>query len=196
MFEVEMKFKVEDYSNIKNKLVELGFQPCIERVEVDIYYNAPDRDFAITDEALRFRHIQLTGSYMSKMSIGEIETSTSNILTYKGPKQGDKGKIRVEHETVCHSQQEADNLKKIIHFLGYSQTLEVRKKRTFYYLSKDNIEITLDNVDGLGYFIELEIKSTQMKAALAKIENFAKKLGLSNEERRSYLELLLEKEIV
>ncbi|MFB0544890.1 MAG: class IV adenylate cyclase, partial [Asgard group archaeon] len=69
MIEVEVKAKVDDLNKFKAALKAMGAQ-FIKKVEdVDLYFNAPHRDFMETDEAFRVRRRD-----------DEI------IVTYKGPK--------------------------------------------------------------------------------------------------------------
>ena len=56
-------------------------------------------------------------------------------------------------------------------------------------------EIAIDEVDDLGSFVELEIiaDEKQLEQCRECLSSLAKELGLSRPERRSYLELLLER---
>jgi adenylate cyclase class IV len=58
-----------------------------------------------------------------------------------------------------------------------------------------HVEICLDEVEGLGCFVELEIQAAanQLEAARAVLLKSATELGLTRSERRSYLEMLLER---
>src|SRR5438270_12803454 len=68
MLEIEMKFPVADFAGIEQNLRHRQARPDQVREEEDHYFNAPDRDFARTDEALRLRCVGL-----------------ANVVTYKGP---------------------------------------------------------------------------------------------------------------
>ena len=81
----------------------------------------------------------------------------------------------------------------ILEKLGFRHYGTVRKRRIFYRYG--DIEITLDEVDGLGTFVEMEkIVSTAkaMSATVERMRAIAKELGLEEEIRKSYLELLKE----
>jgi adenylate cyclase class 2 len=176
MFEVELKFPVSDPAATLKQLATLGFRASETRTEVDRYYNAPDRDFSSTDEALRIRQV------------GE-----ACRLTYKGPKQGQQGKVRREHE-VDLTLGSARMMHQILIDLRYQPSIEVKKKRTHYYhAAQRDIEISVDEVSGLGTFMELELKVPEgdQAEALVCLQALATSLGLPSEERRSYLELLL-----
>ena len=55
------------------------------------------------------------------------------------------------------------------------------------------IEVALDRVEGLGSFVELELIAEQagLESARQCVTSAAARLGLSETERRSYLEMLL-----
>ncbi|HQR08295.1 MAG TPA: class IV adenylate cyclase [Gemmatales bacterium] len=176
MLEVEMKFKVTMPERIQEQLNIMGFLPGEKHFESDRYYNAPDRDFAQSDEALRIRQV-----------------GDESQLTYKGPKQGAKGKVRTEHE-VQLNEGSARMMHQILVDLRYKPSIEVNKERTFYrHLAQKDIEIAWDEVQGLGTYIELELKVPEgdQAEALFCLQSLAESMGLRQEERRSYLELLL-----
>src|SRR5439155_141896 len=75
------KFPVAGFEAIESVLRPWGAQPVAAHVETDHYYNAPDRDFGRTDEALRLRRI-----------------ADENCLTYKGPRHPGPTKTRTEIE--------------------------------------------------------------------------------------------------
>jgi adenylate cyclase, class 2 len=176
MLEVEMKFPVVNAEATRQKLDALGFRQNHMHHEVDCYFNAPDRDFAATDEALRLRTID-----------------DRCRLTYKGPKQGARGKVRKEIEVVL-APGSAVNMRAILTQLRYKPSVEVKKARTvFLHPAQKDVEISWDEVEGLGTFVELEIKVPEgdQAEALACLQPLGESLGLGKEERRSYLELLL-----
>jgi len=86
MLEIEMKFAIADFGAIEQQLEQWGARAGAPLDEADHYFNAPDRDFAKTDEAFRLRRI-----------------GTNNRITYKGPKQGGPAKTRTEVELALES---------------------------------------------------------------------------------------------
>ena len=108
----------------------------------DTYFNHPARDFAETDEAFRIR------------SIGD-----GNRLTYKGPLVDKQTKTRQEVEVGCEAGAAGrDKLQEMLIALGFRKVRTVVKRRTPYHLDWQNrpVEVTLDDVEGLGTFVELE----------------------------------------
>lgn len=180
--EVECKFRVAHDAALAERMRREGLEPREVREEVDEYYNAPDRDFGRTDEALRLR-----------------QTGAGNVLTYKGPKQGAVGKTRFELEVpLADGAEAAELLRQALRALRYRPTLTVRKHRQYWRpgpgaaLPRDLV-VTLDDVAGLGQYVELErqTEAAQADAVQAELQALAQRLGLGPDERRSYLEMLL-----
>ena len=174
--EVEVKYSISDSNSIERKLKELGAVFVNEEIEEDYYFQHPCRDFMETDEALRIR-----------------KTHDLVELTYKGPKVSIKTKSRVE---VNVRVDDANKARDILERLGFKVVYVVRKNRKKYRLG-DNISISLDNVEGLGSFIEIELiaKEKDWGRAEEKIMGLARTLGLKGKPIiKSYLELLLERE--
>jgi adenylate cyclase class 2 len=171
MLEVEVKARVRDVEALKKRLTQLGARYLGEEKQVDVYFNHPSRDFASRDEALRLRRAK-----------------GSCYLAYKGPKLDGVTKTRVEHEVKVACYEEA---RRILESLGFTAVLEVNKTRRLYALGE--YIIALDSVEGLGNFVEVEKKGSAYEPK--ELLGFLKRLGVAEEqaERRSYLELLLEK---
>jgi adenylate cyclase class 2 len=181
MLEIEMKFPGVDVAALERLLAAWGARPDRPVEEADSYFNSPDphRDFARTDEALRLRQV-----------------GPANFVTYKGPKRGTQTKTRTEIEVpLGDGEQAARDFAAILTHLGYRFVAVVRKRRRVYHLQRDGfpLQVCLDDVEGLGRFAEVEIMAPeeQLDAARAVLLRTAAALGLSGEERRSYLELLL-----
>jgi adenylate cyclase class 2 len=177
--EVEQKYLVEDLSAVRSGLRDVGGQEAGERIEVDTYYAHPARDFARTDEALRIRRVD-----------------RSNLLAYKGPKLDATTKTRREIELPLGSGEEvAADWAALLEVLGFRPVAEVRKRRQKVRVPWQgrDVDVSLDEVDEVGTFVELELLTTEaaVDGAKAVIASLAEHLGLSESERRSYLELLL-----
>jgi adenylate cyclase class 2 len=181
MLEIEMKFPVSDFGPIESHLAELGAAADARRTDVDHYFNAPDRDFARTDEALRLRRI-----------------GPANYVTYKGPKRDAQTKTRTEIEVaLAQGDPIADDFGRILVHLHFRPVAVVRKERRVFHLERNGfaLEVCLDEVADLGRFVELEILAPEsaLEHARAVLMQLASVLGLGASERRSYLELLLAK---
>ena len=179
MLEIEQKFAHADFAVIERRLAQWQARPGEEHTETDHYFNAPDRDFAQTDEAFRLRRV-----------------GAANFLTYKGPKRAGPVKIRTELEIALRDGDEAAKqfMQLLVH-LGYRPVAVVRKHRRMRHLEREGFALTvcLDEVERLGRFAEVEILAPeeQVDKARTVLADTAAALGLSELERRSYLGMLL-----
>ena len=183
LLEVEMKFPAVDFAVLESRLQEWHTPLVATRQEVDHYFNAPDRDFACTDEGLRLRRV-----------------GRANFVTYKGPKRDAQTKTHTEIEVpLCEGDRAAEDFAALLTCLGYRPVLVVKKSRRIYRLNREGftLEVCLDEVEDLGRFAELEIIASVERQDLAThvLLRTAADLGLSTSERRSYLELLLAKQV-
>jgi adenylate cyclase class 2 len=118
--------------------------------------------------------------------ISEVADEQS-FLTYKGRKIDAKSKTREEIEVVVS---DADSANLILLRLGFEPVAEVSKVRKRYKI--DEFEICLDDVEGVGPFVEVETKGDNMAELRDKALAILEKLNLRKTERKSYLELQLE----
>src|SRR5438309_3637006 len=133
MLEIELKFPVADFASIERRLAECGAAAGAALIEADHYFNAPDRDFARTDEAFRLRRI-----------------GNENRITYKGPKQGGPAKTRTEIEVaLAPGPDPAETFCRLVGQLGYRAVAVVRKRRIPYHFDRDGfaLEVCCDEVD-------------------------------------------------
>ena len=174
MLEVELKVKIPSLDPVREQLVRRNAWSGGKVHEHDIYYNAPHRDFGITDEAVRVRY-----------------TDDHAVVTYKGPKIKKFGlKAREELNFAVES---GETFETILNRLGFTRTLEVNKWREMYKLG--TVSVSLDTVDGLGTFAEIEvIVKNESDNPTGQIEKIAKEIGVDGKPiLASYLELLLAK---
>jgi adenylate cyclase class 2 len=176
MIEVEVKAKIDSFEEIENKLEKIGAQKSKKEFQEDIYFNSPVVDFAKTDEALRIRTTK--------------ENEKTNIfITYKGPKIDSASKTRKEIEMGID---DAEKCSQIFEEIGFKKVRTVRKNRQYY--TYKNFEISLDDIEGLEPYMEIEIgldDNEDYSDAQNKIFELFEKLGITDGfERTSYLELL------
>ena len=170
--EVEVKLKVSGLKRLEKMLLEKGASVLAKDVtEVDVYFEHPCRKFLETDEALRVR--------VSNHTV---------TLTYKGPRA--KGEIKRRREiTVTLGDVEKDDVLDLLETLGFKRVAVVRKKRSYYRL--DKVVVSLDYVEGLGEFVELELVGPEANSN--ELVKLASDLGLEwSPVQRTYLEMLLE----
>jgi adenylate cyclase, class 2 len=179
--EVELKFAVPDLAAVESGLSGLGASVSEAKLEIDVYYQHPARDFAATDEALRIRRRGPLG-----------------FMTYKGPKLDATTKTRREIDLALPDDPASpDRYAELLDALGFKPRAEVRKWRRKANVAWEGrqVEASLDDVVGLGTFVELELLTSPEGIAAARqcLLSLAARLGLAGSERRSYLELLLER---
>lgn len=176
MIEVEVKAKINSFEEMEERLAEIGAEKTKKEFQEDIYFNSPVVDFAKTDEALRIRTTR--------------EDGNQNIfITYKGPKIDAQSKTRKEIEMGIEESQKCSD---IFEAIGFEKVRTVRKNRQYY--SYGNFEISLDDVEGLNPYMEIEIEledGDDYTQAQNSIFELFEKLGITDGfERTSYLELL------
>ena len=183
LYEVELKFPVADLRQLEKRLLELGAAIAAPQAEADLYFAHPCRDFRQTDEGLRIRR-----------------KGEKNYVTYKGPKIDPTTKTRREIDLpVLPGGEMTLNWQALLEALGFRPVAEVRKSRRKAKIAWKGREVegSLDDVEGVGSYFELELiaEAEGVEAAKACIGSLAEQLGLGKSERRSYLELLLEKKV-
>ena len=178
-YEVEQKFRVADHVKLAARLQDLAITWHDLVTQVDVYYAHPVRDFAATDEALRVRRV-----------------GPDNFVTYKGPKLDTETKTRREIELpLAPGDAVAAGFASLLEALGFRRVAEVRKQRRAGSLDWQGakVEVALDRVEGLGAFAELEViaDADSLESAQERVVSLARRVGLVENERRSYLEMLL-----
>jgi len=157
------------------------------RRQRDVYYDAPHRTFAETDEALRLRHETPLSNGIDSAADGP----TTVAMTYKGPLVDDASKTREEHETDVVDGEAAAG---ILAGLGFEPAATVTKEREFWTL--DGVTVTLDDVVDVGEFVEVELavsSAEEIDDARRRTVSVLDRLELDadGQIRTSYLELLL-----
>jgi adenylate cyclase, class 2 len=171
MIEVEVKARAPQ--DIAERIAALGARLLVVENHHDLYFNSPQRDFKASDEALRIR-IKEEGAR----------------LTYKGPKLDLTTKSRLEMTVKID---DPNQMEQILSALGFVHSAQVRKRRTKY--SYEGVILALDDVMGLGCFVEVEAQGEgDYEVQRQKVLFILSRLGLHESIRSSYLELLEEKE--
>jgi adenylate cyclase class 2 len=172
MLEIELKARVPDLQAVRERLISLNAELEGRVYERDLYLNAPHRDFAETDEALRIR-----------------DTNGRSTVTYKGAKKLDF-RLKAREEWNCDVES-GERMESIFKSLGFRQAAEVRKWREYYHYR--DATICLDEVEGLGDFVEIELSDPEsVEDPAGYVAFLAEELGIRGEPiLSSYLELLL-----
>ena len=177
MYEIEVKVRA-DHGPVRDRLRNRGAERVGRVRQVDTYYDHPARSFSATDEALRIRR--------EDPADGEASTR----LTYKGPLVESASKTRKEIETDVG---DAGALDALLRELGFEPVPEVSKERERFAVGE--YTVTLDTVEGLGRFVEVERQGTEDEIETLRdgARDLLRDLGLEPDDhvRTSYLELVL-----
>jgi adenylate cyclase class 2 len=136
--EIEAKLKVDSLEAVERRLNACGASFLGDTVQTDTYFDTVVRDLTRDDKALRLRR-ERTGP------------RERVILAYKGPKQPDDYKKRVELELEVNNGEAAEAL---LIALGYDKALAFNKRRRLWRLR--DCEVALDELPLLGAFVEIE----------------------------------------
>lgn len=181
-YEVELKFALADGGDLRRRLQLLDAKDAGTFEQQDRYFNHPVRDFRQTDEALRLR-----------------EYGGERCITYKGPKIDQETKTRREIEIGFGDEvRSLEQFAEMLTLLGFRESGTVRKRRERFTLIYQGlaVEATIDSVQGLGEYVELEASASDgdVESVRQTLLLLAEHLQLSGSERRSYLELLQQQE--
>lgn len=170
MLEAEAKARCA-HAEARARLEERGATLLLREEQRDTYLAHPQRDFAATDEALRLREAG-----------GRVE------LTYKGRRLDACTKTR---EELTVRVDDAAQAALLLERLGFRAVARVAKRREAWRLGE--AEVALDEVQGLGSFVEVELRGEARDAAALAERCLAllRELGGQESIRASYLELLL-----
>ena len=182
MIEIEKKFQVVSFDAIRKELAadDLDVMEDLPpRYQSDEYFNHRQLRFELQDIALRIR-----------------EVDDRHVLTFKGPNQDATTKIRTEIELDL-AREDAGKMSEIFLGMGMHSVAKVTKTRDTILLRWQgaNVEICLDAVEEVGYFVELEIvaeSDDEVETAKSKLEALADRFGLKDSTTTSYLEMLLQ----
>ena len=134
--EIEIKLPLPDAGTGRRALGRAGFQVRRDRVfETNVVYDTPGGELARAEKLLRVR-----------------QTGDSFLLTYKGPGQSARHKVREELETGLTDADQFDNMLKR---LGFLPSFRYEKYRTEYERPAEPGAAMLDETP-IGAYLELE----------------------------------------
>ncbi|MGI2022347.1 class IV adenylate cyclase [Shewanella glacialipiscicola] len=168
-FEVELKYRLLDRDAFFAVLQTRNPEVMLEdNLEHDCYFDLASHSLISEHKSLCIREMQPSGIM---------------LWIVKGPE-----KDRCEAVNIT----DATKAKSMLHTLGYECVLEIKKRRSIYFLGK--FHLTLDNLDGLGDFAELAIMTddeTLLPEFEAQLLQLATDLGLCEAQREllSYRQL-------
>jgi len=172
MREIEIKLRVDDFADLENRLTERGCMLSMPISQHDVIYSLKGsaEEFESAREGdviIRIRHLQDS----AELNLKQQRSNEMDNLEYE---------TKVADPEATHE---------ILTTLGWKPVIEVKKIRRKGKVGE--YEICLDEVEGLGTFVELEKLTTEdSDPAAIREELFAtlEALGLSraDEETRGY----------
>ena len=143
VIELEKGFVLNDNHLIKEEAIEKGFKLAHEVEETDTYFTDKDKEFVRTRTCLRIRRID--SNYME--------------LTYKAKSSQDTERYGKKEVNIQVKPTDYEDLVTVLSGLGYIKYVEFAKYRKVYSKKENNVEynIMLDNIKGIGDFVEFEI---------------------------------------
>jgi len=178
--EIEVKARLTDEKSILSELKKLGCSFSEPVTQIDTVY------------------AQKTGTVDDFLSSGayfriRVQNGSKVMLTAKKPKAktGHESLVKREHEVVVDSAEEALG---ILELMGLKEAVRLEKSRRT--ASYKDYEICIDEIRGLGAFIELEKIGKESEAVKTQEEmlRFLRDIGVSEEAivKKGYDILMLE----
>jgi len=130
--------------------------------QVDVYYNAPNRDLRLTNEYLRLRFSQ-----GDKKGVFAYHRNLSRGVT-------EEYEVKISDLRI---------FKRILSALGFKKLGKIEKRRITYELG--NYKISLDDVKGVGKFVEVETQCEEKEAPHKRslCLDLLESLGISHEKQ-------------
>ena len=190
-----MKFRVDDADSYERLLNEvLGITLGEPTTEADLFFTNEALGFPNAGKSLRIRR---RGNYLA--------------ATFKGPRLDKETKTREEIELTLvdeRAEQTEENARRVdkaradwigfyerLGFARYGEVVKTRRRAQTRYGGRE-FEITLDKIEGIGSFTELEVvaEKEEFEDAKTTVMVLASRLGLKETIVRSYLSMVCEKD--
>lgn len=172
--ELEAKFRHPAIEDVEPEVRRLGFELARETDQTDYYYVVGEADDEGTRHYLRVREDELDCEH----SI-DYHRVLSTLET-------DEKEVGID---------DVDEARGILNLLGHEVDCVVDKKREEYV--KDDVSITLDHVEGLGDFVEIEMEGELSEEKRQTFDDLVERLELDDSNRvkeKGYPELVLRRE--
>jgi len=165
MKEIEIKAKLKDRGAVMRKLTDLGCEFEPEVTQSDTVYSLVAGSVEV---------------YMSNKNFLRLRVKNSGkvLFTIKQPQKNHLDKIEYETEVTSR-----DSMEKAILLMGYQKAVVVNKKRIVAHY--EGCEICIDEIEGLGVFIEMEklVEDGDAEKIQEELFNFFETIGISRDDR-------------
>ncbi|OGI67067.1 hypothetical protein A2823_00835 [Candidatus Nomurabacteria bacterium RIFCSPHIGHO2_01_FULL_41_91] len=166
--EVEIKVKVDNFEEIKEKVSKMG--KLVKAIkQIDDYYVPCHRDF-FANKPQPIEHLRI------RTNPDKVVFEYTKSVNMRADGDYDYAE---EYETEISN---AEELKKILGFLDFKKVITVEKYREYWMCG--GIEVALDDVKGAGTFVEAEAKGNfkDEKEAKKACIDFLENLGIKDVE--------------
>ena len=168
MKEVEVKYSVKNFKNIKHLLKRFGFKKAKTKEYEDYYYTDKDWKFIRNETCLRLRR------YKDKTVLTYKPRTVKNVAI----------KSKTEVETIV----DFKSMHKVLIGLGYVLAVNFNKRSDEY--KKGKLTVSLDIV-GKKRYVEVEVLAYNTKLAKERIKRIVQELDLKHVEMRNYRDLMI-----
>ncbi|MBI5037166.1 MAG: class IV adenylate cyclase [Candidatus Kerfeldbacteria bacterium] len=168
--EIEIKAHIRNRPELERRLKQLGARYVGRKHQVDRYYQPFGLSFTKrSGKILRVRH-----DYISKETRLELHMSSGRYAATEI-------EVPVGDEAI---------LRTVLKELRMKEAYAVEKKRRVYRLGK--VEIVIDQVKGLGWFVEVEIQGANTKSNQLKLAKALERLGVARADwsKQHYNEMM------
>ncbi len=164
--EIEVKAKIQDKENLIKTFEKEGIPFGIEVIQNDSVFINYSEKYADYPDGAVFARIRVTKDKV--------------LFTVKKPQGSMKNNLsKLEKEVVVS---DAKITSEMIELMGYKKAMELNKKRRK--ANFNNYEICIDEVEGLGDFIEVEKMSDEDdEVVFNELFSFLEKFGIKKEDR-------------
>ncbi len=180
MVEVERKYRITNAAAFRRRVRALGARTGKAKLQVDTYY-VPLRSAASLRSWFGKQYLRIREHRAGRRVYARLEYHVVKTRYLAREYEVEVGDARTVHQVLLS--------------LGYVPFARVRKVREEWRYG--GVEVELDQVRGLGSFVELEVLGTGERTALKKIDALAVKLGLAPEHRSegmSYFKMIVQRE--
>lgn len=153
--ELELKYKIKE--DISDRLIRNGFVYQSEKHQIDEYFLVAEK-LQGKNIYIRSRKNVLNNTY--SFDFHEVISTVSTKET----------------EISFNNEKDLEKIKYIFETLNYKSKCIIDKKRKLF--KKDDIEVVIDYIKELGYFIEIEIQGDENEYNLKKLKDTANILML------------------
>lgn len=175
-------------TNTNDKNIEIEFKIKVNRIKFnELLKKIKDDSIFVREEDQIATYFKPNFRKFNNEWLRVRKENNNNVLNYK--KKNESGDIE-EYEVLIDNY---EKLKSIFNYLGLEDTLVVSKHRISY-LYRDKYEISFDEVDNLGLYVEIEVKkyNYENEKEIELLIDLIKELdiNLSDIETKRYPELM------